>query len=79
MIDAVPRTAALWRERPAAGDRPPSWPWPPWPSCWRPAPDGIRIRRSSRRPSAAIAALPGVEQVEPLGGKLHPPRYETLE
>ena len=28
---------------------------------------------------AAIAALPGVEQVEPLGGKLHPPRYDTLD
>ena len=29
--------------------------------------------------AAAIAALPGVEQVEPLGGKLYPPRYDTLD
>ena len=29
--------------------------------------------------AAAIAAPPGVEQVEPLGGKLYPPRYETLD
>ena len=40
--------------------------------------------RDSRPPqgsetAAAIAALPGVEQVEPLGGKLYPPRYDTLD
>ena len=29
--------------------------------------------------AAAIAARPGVEQVEPLGGKLYPPRYDTLD
>ena len=40
--------------------------------------------RDSRPPqgsetAAAVAALPGVEQVEPLGGKLYPPRYDTLD
>ena len=29
--------------------------------------------------AAAIAARPGVEQVEPLGGKRYPPRYDTLD
>ena len=29
--------------------------------------------------AAVIAARPGVEQVEPLGGKLYPPRYDTLD
>ena len=29
--------------------------------------------------AVAIAAILGVEQVEPLGGKLHPPRYDTLD
>ena len=29
--------------------------------------------------TAAAAARPGVEQVEPLGGKLYPPRYDTLD
>ena len=29
--------------------------------------------------AATIAAIPGVEQVEPLGGKLYPPRYDTLD
>ena len=29
--------------------------------------------------AAAIAARPGVEQVEHLGGKLYPPRYDTLD
>ena len=29
--------------------------------------------------AAAIATRPGVEQVEHLGGKLYPPRYETLD
>ena len=36
--------------------------------------------RDSHPPQESeIAARPGVEQVEPLGGKLYPPRYDTLD
>ena len=43
-----------------------------------------RAERDSHPPqgpetATAIAARPGVEQVEPLGGKLYPPRYDTLD
>ena len=42
------------------------------------------VQRDSHPPqgpetAAAITARPGVEQVEPLGGKRYPPRYDTLD
>ena len=78
MTHAAARPAALRRERPVAGDRPPSWPWPPWPSCWCPAPAGVRIPPGAgdrRRDRGASRRRAGGA----LGGKLYPPRYDTLD